>query len=186
MDELIRDKDGELKEHHEEENHHEDSKLKKFFVLIVGVLLIILMLSFVIVSYPVGNILLGQLESEPLKEDRIDLEDFSIIFENGLENEIKNLYLSEQKVEFSLCLFGKKEEGDYHISSWYQPEQVGRFNHVSFEPCTEETLIIFHTHPYKSCIASQTDLNTLEKTKERNENVLMVVMCEPERFSVYN
>ena len=138
-----------------------------------------------IVSYPIGNILLGQLESDPLQGDRINLDDFSIIFEDGLEKEIRNLYLSEQKVEFSLCLLGRKEGKDYYINSIFKPKQVGRFNHVSFEPCSKETLILFHTHPYKSCIASTTDLNTLKGSKERNSDVIMVVMCEPERFSVY-
>jgi proteasome lid subunit RPN8/RPN11 len=168
-------------EHHDEEH----SKFKKVFVFVAGLIMILLMLSFVLVSYPIGNIILGQLESDQLNGNRIDLDEFSIIFENGTEKEIKEIYFSEQKIEFSLCLLGRKQGNNYHINSFLKPNQVGRFNHVSFEPCPSDTLILFHTHPYKSCIASSTDINTLEKSKEKNSDVIMVIMCEPERFSVY-
>ena len=164
----------------------EESKYKKVFVFGVGVFLVLLMVSYILVG-PLGNIIRGQIESTPLENNQIDLEDFSIVFENEVHRDLQQIYFSEQKVEFSVCLQGQKLKDVYHITSLYQPimyEQT--FNHVSFEPCSEDSLILLHSHPYKSCLASQTDLNTLENTQERNEDVLMVVMCEPARFSVYS
>jgi len=56
---------------------------------------------------------------------------------------------------------------------------------VALVPCSAETKIMLHSHPYKSCVASDTDINTLAKTKKSNPDFLMVIMCEPARFSVY-
>ena len=72
------------------------------------------------------------------------------------------------------------------IISFYQPDVYEEsVSHVSFEPCSPDTTIMLHTHPYKRCIASDTDMNTLSETKKNNPEVIMVVMCEAKRFSVY-
>jgi hypothetical protein len=174
--------------HHEhpEDELPEPSKFKKVIVVAGGVFLILLMITYVIASYPVGNILRGQLESTPLTGNKIILENFTIFFEDNTNKELQDIYFGEQSVEFSVCLSGNKEKDNYYVNSLYLPEQTAQFNHVSFQPCNQETLIMLHSHPYKSCLASETDLNTLEKTKKVNPDVLMVVMCEPGRFSVYN
>ncbi len=161
-----------------------ESKIRKVFIGIVGVFLIFLTLSFLFLDYPISNIIRGQLESNPLDGNVVQLEDFSIIFENGVEKELQEIYFNEQEVEFSVCLQGRKD-GDYYISSLYQPRMFRQtFNHVQFERCVD-SLILLHSHPYKSCLASETDLETLARSREENPDVLMVVMCEPSRFSVY-
>ena len=164
-----------------------EPKWKKPLLAIISIILAGLVISLIVVSYPIGNILQGQLASEPLQGDRILLDNLEIIFTDGTIDQIKMAYLSEQKVEFSLCLLGRKIGNDYYINEIFKPRQFSQaFNQVTFEPCNKETLILFHTHPYKSCIASATDLQTLRETQEKNPEVIMVVMCEPERFSVYS
>jgi proteasome lid subunit RPN8/RPN11 len=164
----------------------EESKLKKVFVFVIGVILILLMVSFIFVGYPLGSILEGQIESNPLKGEVIKLDDFSIIFAKSTLERLQEIYFSEQEVEFSVCLLGEKIDEDYFITSLYQPKMFDQtFNHVSFESCSSETKIILHSHPYKSCLASDTDINTLKNTRVKNKEALMVVMCEPKRFSVY-
>lgn len=162
------------------------SALKRTLIVIGGLILIILIVSFILVSFPIGNILQGKLASSTLQGNTIILRDFSIVFQNETISDLKSKYFQEQKTEFSLCLLGTKQGENYFITSFYQPKIYSQaFNEVIFEPCSADTLIMLHTHPYKSCIASQTDLETLNKTKARNPEVLMVVMCEPERFAVY-
>ena len=163
-----------------------ESRFKKFFILVIGISLVILMVSYIFASYPLSFIIQGQLESKPLQDDVIMLDDFYIHFENETREKLQEIYFAEQKVEFSVCLKGEKREADYFVKSLYQPVMHEQsFAQVSFEPCSEDSLILLHSHPYKSCIASQTDLDTLKKMKEKNPDVLMVVMCEPARFSVY-
>ncbi len=169
----------------EEQPPEEQPYWIKILLGIIAVGMIVLIITYTIGGSPLTEILRGQIESMPLQGSVIELDEFSIIFEEGTEKRVREYYLEEQKQEFSLCLLGWKDR-NYHITSLYQPTMYGQsFSHVSFEPCSPETLIVLHSHPYKSCLASKTDMDTLEKTKERNQDVLMVVMCEPERFSVY-
>jgi hypothetical protein len=183
-------KDGEIvidKYQEESEDPSQKSWIAKTTIFLGGLVMIILMISYVFVSFPVGDLIIGQLESNPLNDDKIELNDFTIFFTSGIHEELQQIYLAEQEVEFSVCLIGDKMGEDYIITTLYQPKMFTQsFNHVSFEPCSKETLIMLHSHPYKSCVASDTDINTLKKMKKVNADVLMVVMCEPDRFSVYN
>ena len=162
-----------------------DSKVKRLIITIMSIFLVVLMLSYIVVSYPISDIIRGQLESNPLQDNKIILQDFTIHLENKTYQQLRTIYHQEQKKEFSVCLLGKKEENKYFITSLYFPKQEGVFNQVHFEPCSSDTLIMLHSHPYKSCLASKTDLETLRKSQEKNQELLMVVMCEPDRFSVY-
>ena len=163
-----------------------DSKLKKIFVWVAGIIMVFLMISFIFVSFPISDIIRGQIESEPVSNNVIDLGTISIEFNENTLLELQQIYHAEQRYEFSVCLSGEKKGSTYYINSLYQPEMFKQtFNHVSFQPCSRDTLIMLHSHPYKSCLASPTDLETLERNKEINEDILMVVMCEPSRFSVY-
>jgi len=163
------------------------SKFSKFIVLVIVLFLVALVFSFVFVTFPIDNIIASIIESKVLDDNVISLDDFSIVFEDSSEDVLQDWYFAEQRVEFSACLLGFKKSGDYHITDLYKPKMFSQsYDHVSFESCSKDTLILFHTHPYKSCLASPTDLNTLEKTQKVNPDMIMVIMCEPERFSVYS
>lgn len=160
-------------------------KASKIVLIILGIIGVFLMISFIFVTYPISGIIKGKLDSTLLENNQLKLDTFSIIFEDNSAQILESMYYEEQKNEFSVCLSGEKIDGDYYIDSLYQPAQRRSFNQVSFESCSPETLMILHTHPYKRCAASSADLVMLAGSKERNEDVLMVVMCEPDRFSVY-
>ena len=183
---------ADIQEMNDADNEDQSASLqKRLFIALLGLLLIILMVSYIFAAFPLSGIIRGQLESSPLEDGVVVVDDITLMFVNGTQELINEYYINEQKTEFSLCLLGKIHPSlqgvVYEIYSLYQPTQFEQtFNHVSFEPCSQDTLVIFHTHPYKSCIASPTDLTTLENTKKINQDVLMVVMCEPKRFSVYS
>ena len=163
----------------------EDSRLKKIFIFLMGTLLTLLMLSYVFVTFPIDNILASKIESTPLIDNILEIEELKIIFEDNTYETLKELYIEEQTVEFSACLQGEIIDNNYIINSLYQPTMFEQsLRHVRFEPC-KETLIILHTHPYKSCLASQTDINTLKETQKQNQETIMLIMCEPDRFSIY-
>ena len=176
----------ELLENFEEDHEVEDSKFRKVFIFIIGIVMVLLMVSYIFVSFPISDIIRGQVESEPVKNNVIDLGNISIEFIDDALLELQRIYNAQQRVEFSLCLLGEKEGSKYYIKGLYQPRMFKQtFNQVTFAPCSSETLIMLHSHPYKSCLASPTDLETLKKNKRINKDILMVVMCEPARFSVY-
>ncbi len=155
-------------------------------LLMVTVIMIFFLVSYIFTTYPLESILLGSFDSTRFRENSLQLENFTVYFENNTTQSIGSLYLQEQEVEFSLCLQGYKEDENYYITSSYQPKMYQQtFSQVRFEACSQDTLIIFHTHPYKHCVASKTDLDTLRKTQEQNPETLMLIMCEKEKASMY-
>ncbi|MBT3297430.1 hypothetical protein HN385_00740 [archaeon] len=161
-------------------------KIHKTIIISSSLFMALLMISFVFATFPIDSIIKSYFESSPLEGNVIDTEEFKVYFLNETENDLQEWYIAEQKYEFSACLLGYKINEDYYITSAYQPEMYEQtFNHVNFESCSQETKIMLHTHPYKSCIASDTDLNTLNQTRQSNPEVIMLIMCEPDRFSVY-
>jgi len=169
------------------ETEEEESRFKKILIVAVGVFLVLLMLSFVFVTFPIADIIAGFFESSPIQGNVISLGNFSISLENETYEILNDTYFKNQKNEISACLMGYKVENVYHIPSLYMPETyLQTFSEVVFQPCSNNTLIMLHTHPYKECVASETDFETLNKTKKEDPGVLMVVMCESNRFAVYS
>lgn len=173
-------------EHHEEHDEHLESRWKKPLVWSMGGFMILLMISFVFVTYPVGSILGGKLESNLIINNHLDTGEFILFFEGDSFSKLSEIYNPDLGHEISLCLIGDKKGDDYVISDLYEPKIFEQtFDHVLFEPCNQDTIVMLHTHPYKQCIASDTDMNTLASTQKVNPDVVMVVMCEANRFSVY-
>jgi len=173
-----------------EEQEEKDSPIKKIIILIVAIFLILLIISFTITQYPIGEILQGQASSVSIKDNKLITKELEIIFLNNTENILSDLYNQEQEinlVETSTCVLGEKiNEKTYIINSIFYPEITEQsFRHVQFSSCPMNTLVMLHTHPYKHCLASKTDIATLEKVKKANSNIIMIVMCEQNRYSIY-
>jgi len=160
--------------------------IQQIILFIIGIIAILGMVTFIFGTFPIGDIQQGKTQSTLLQENMLILPEFSIIFENNTAQALEELYLEEQREEFSVCLQGTFENNIYSIHSLYQPFTYRRaFNRVAFESCDASTLIMLHSHPYKRCTASPTDLDTLKKSQGQNPLMLLVVMCEPQRYAVY-
>ncbi len=158
---------------------------KKILIGVMGLFLLGLIVSYLIVSFPTYSILSGKSESIEIEGYVISLGEFSIIFSEEAYSELVELYLNNQEVEISACLIGEKDV-NYMITEIVEPEVISQsFNRVSFKPCPSETLIVLHSHPYKRCIASAQDISLLEDLKGRNEDALIMIMCEATRFTIY-
>ena len=162
-----------------------DSVWKKITIAIIAIALVLLTTSYILLSYPIFPILESIYESNLAENKTILLEDFSIVFLEDTYEELQDYYNEDLSVEMAICLKGDIGS-DYHVNEIYQPDIIEQtFNHVKFKPCSEETIILLHSHPFRRCIASEQDLITLDSIKDRNPSSLMVIMCEPDRFSVY-
>ena len=172
------------------EEPRQESPIKKVIIIIISIFLILLILSFTISQYPVGEILQGQAYSVSIKDNKIITKELEILFLNNTEIILSNLYNQEQEinlVETSTCLLGEKiSKKTYIINSIFYPEIKDQsFRHVTFSSCPLNTLVMLHTHPYKHCLASKTDINTLNNAKKTNPDVIMIIMCEENRYSIY-
>ena len=167
------------------EEEAKDSKIKKIFVIIIALFLI-----FLITSYLVGGYffqILGSIsESEKSSNHIIQTNSITIEFESNTYKELQDHYLENQEVEIIACLKGNIEGNKYFIDELFKPKILEQtVSHVSYEGCPKETLITLHSHPFKRCIASQQDIKNLEEVKSKNPHTLMIIMCQKDRFSVY-
>ena len=163
----------------------EESKFKKILIFITTIFILFLIGSYFLLSYPLYPIIGSLSESKIIKNNTIELDGFSIVFTNNTYEKLKESYLQNQKVEISMCLKGIKNK-DYIITSIYQPEIIEQsFNHVIFKQCSVDSLIMLHSHPFKRCIASYQDIKTLKDRRKINQDTLMLIMCEADRFTVY-
>jgi hypothetical protein len=159
---------------------------RKLIFGFIGLIIVFLFLSLIYLQYPLFNVISGQIESQSPNNNILQLKGFSIHFTDNALTSLNNSFSINQNVETSRCLIGTIENKNYFITDVYTPKiYSATFREVVSEPCANDTLIMFHTHPYKSCVASDTDLNTLKAAQTRNPNIIMIIECAPSRFSTY-
>lgn len=170
-----------------------DEANTRFYKFLVGFIAIVLITLFISLSFlgPIDGVVQGHLRSSKMTDQTVLFGDYVVTFSDTVANLLPSLYEKNQivgGVESAVCLLGSKEgKNIYNINKVIYPEIYNQsFGHVSFSSCPQETLIMFHTHPLKSCLASDTDLNTLALAQINNPNVLMIIMCEDFRYSVYS
>lgn len=176
----------------EDEFNEGESKLtkiiKRIITIVIALSLILLVLTYLIPGNDLIQILQGRFVSAPLEEDfTVDLNNKGkVIFYSEVYNELKQIYLKEQKNEFKVCLVGNKINNNYYIYDLETPYIVSQdvFS-VLAEECSKETLIPLHSHPYKHCIFSSQDIKSHERFKKINPEAIIGLMCEPVRFSFY-
>lgn len=168
------------------EEAKKNQKSKKYLMLIAATLSILLMISYIYISFPVFGIISGQIESQKINDNVISSRGINIIFQNNTELEVLKTYQENPNVETSLCMIGEIIQNNYYIQQVYQPIIYSQsFRHVTHAPCSQETIAMFHTHPYKSCLASRQDIRTLRQNQQNKPELIMIIMCEPDRFSIY-
>jgi proteasome lid subunit RPN8/RPN11 len=146
----------------------------------------LLMLSFVYISYPGYDAIVSQLESTQINNDTLKTDDLSVVFKEGVYTRIINVYEQNQNVETALCFQGDVNEKKYFVEDFYKPKILSQGpRHVHHEQCSQE-IVMFHTHPKNRCTASSQDIETLNYAKTRNEDIIMIIMCNKNRFSIYN
>jgi len=177
--------DEELIEEYEQvHSHHHKRKKITLFVTIFSVLLI---LSYFYITFPVYGILFGQIESQKINENTITSKNVNIVFLNQTHLKVFDTYSKNKGVETTLCMQGTINQNTYFIEQVYTPTIYSQsFRHVTHAPCSDDTIAMFHTHPYKQCVASNTDIKTLRKNQETNPEIIMIIMCQEDRFSIYN
>jgi proteasome lid subunit RPN8/RPN11 len=162
------------------------SLFKKIIVISLAVILIVLFVTYLLTNSTVRSILEGLIESSKLQGYNIKKIDINITFSKEVLSELNKIYDENIGNEFKVCLKGYIEENSYYINEIYIPKTYEKtFNRVVAEQCSEDSLISLHSHPKKHCLFSQQDLKTFKSLKEKNEHVLLALMCERDRFNFY-
>ena len=154
----------------------------------MALFLILIVLTYLVPGNNLLDIIEGRFVSYPLEEDFfVSLRSGGkVIFGSEVYEELKIIYLEEQKNEFKVCLIGNKFGDDYKINDLKKPVIYNQdvFS-VSAEQCGKETLIPLHSHPKNRCIFSFQDIKSYEAFKKINPDAIIGLMCEQKRFSFY-
>ncbi len=162
-------------------------------MLFAGLALVFLSI-FLIYAFvgPVQHQIIGQLNSDTLEGDVLSLKGVTVVFENETDRFLSTLYKTEQLdrlVETSACLKGTVTDNTtiYRVRDIFYPEIIEQSqHHVRFKSCPRDTIIMLHTHPRTRCMASETDLDTLSTKQDViDEDILMLIMCEDNMYSLY-
>ena len=173
----------------EEESSEEikESRFRKFFIIGIAIFLIILLGAYAFVNAAGVDVLSGLALSFKAKENQVDFSfGNKLVFETNTLNELKEIYYDHPDVEFKDCLKGYKADSVYHITEISIPityEQT--FKSVTSEPCSSDSIVDLHSHPLNRCLPSDQDFKSFEEFKKRNQDALMAVMCQDDRFGIY-
>jgi len=165
----------------------EESKIKRIFIITTSIFLIILFLTYLLPGYDLLSILEGKIVSNRLIDLQLTLRNGNkVVFTNEAYLKLKDIYLKNQRTEFSSCLLGYKENNNYRVTDLYIPKthQKTVFE-VASELCNKDTIIALHSHPYKHCIFSSQDINYYNNFKEVNPEGMIGLICELNRFTFY-
>ena len=160
----------------------------KAFVIVVSLFILVLFLSYLLVGPDTMDILAGSFESDVVDESRLVLikDNITFAFSEEVYAELKQMYFDNQRNEFKACLHGSHVGDEYVFTKVVVPETFEQeFDHVVAEPCAPDALADFHSHPEKHCIPSYHDVKLLERLREYNPGLIMIVMCGVDRFSFY-
>ncbi|MBI2667641.1 hypothetical protein HYX17_02615 [Candidatus Woesearchaeota archaeon] len=163
------------------------SKIKRYLVLILAVILIFLVSTYYVIFYGVDDVLSGLIQSYKI-DDKLTLsfKNNKIIFSKEVYDELNNIYNENKELEFKACLMGYVKNNIYNIDNIIIPKTFSqKYNEVVSERCDNETLIDLHSHPFRRCLASFQDIINFRILKITNENILLAVMCEKDRFYIY-
>lgn len=166
----------------------EENPYRKYFIGVGAIFLLLLFISYLLFA-PVQHVIEGQLSSQSIQGAVLQLSDMQIVFTGNTSTVLPLIYEENQfdkLQETAICLEGEHKENTYVVSGIFYPEIIDQsFDHVSFTSCPSDTIVMLHTHPYKNCKVSETDIATYKKVSQYNPDVLMVVMCEENRYTVY-
>ncbi len=163
------------------------SRLKRPIIIILSILMIVLIVSFFAIGSPLRSVIFGQLRSDVPTGNVLSTQGLELIFEGDTLERAFRAWHDNPDVETTLCIHGERHNDNYILTDAYKPEIYEQsFTHVRHAPCDDDTILLFHTHPYKRCIASEADINTLRNAQRRDPDIIMVIMCEADRFSVYS
>lgn len=175
-----------IKEVLEDDDLFREDHRHKVWVLIMALFVLSITLVYFLLGVPTFGRFLGIISAEEPEENVFSYGSVSITLDENIISYLNDNYDRQQEHESIYCLKGRIENDNYVISTLMEPEVISKsYAGVSFKPCPDDTLIMLHTHPIRDCVASETDLDTLENFKSKNDKILMAIMCDKNKVSFY-
>ena len=150
------------------------------------IFILIIVVFYMLMANNLQDIVAGLLVSTTITEGlKMTYKDYTITFTPDVYKNLRSLYFAYARNEFKACLSGSKKDKDYVITSLTVPVIFSQsIFHVTSSSCSN-SLIDLHSHPYKHCVFSQQDIDSYHSMKRSSPDILLALMCEPERFTFY-
>lgn len=171
----------------DKDDDHSDISLKKFIVILSSLFIAILISSYFLFGGLSFGASSSMIRSDKVSDSILSTHGFDVVFEGNTLQRSKKVWNENPDVESPLCFHGERSGSVYRVDFAYEPDIIDQsYTNIRHESCDEDTIILFHTHPYKRCIASQADMTTLRNAQRRNPDIAMLIMCDENRFSLYH
>jgi len=160
---------------------------RRFVIIFLTLFLLIIIIIYFVTDFNIRNILTGLILSNKIQDNNVKINSNNkLIFENNIYNELIKIYDINIGKEFKVCLKGYIKNEDYYINEIYIPETYFQSSsQVIAEPCSDDSIVDMHSHPLKHCLPSEQDIISFNRFKERNNNAIMAVICQRNRFNFY-
>lgn len=163
------------------QNVKEPGPFRKALFIFIGLFLIIL----VIVGFILAETLTGIIGSIKLADNQISHPEATITFTEDALAELQHHYTQNEHREIKACLQGRINVSYIIDTVVFPPVNHASVVHINTPRCPEDTLIDLHSHPVRRCLASEQDVRVYKSLLPAHPNLLMLIMCSTERFSVY-
>ena len=163
-----------------QENDFDEKPRKRKSSLVIMIVLIVLISLFGLIHFLENFIV-----SEKMYDQAVVFPEKKIFFSNNALKDLQKEYLANQHREIKACLYGKREANALYIHSVEFPKIVDAdVIHIESYACPIDAIGDIHSHPIHSCIASQTDIKTLEQRRSYDPDYVMLIMCARNRFAL--
>ncbi len=151
----------------------------------VALILLLLTVPYFLLGPEVFSVIEGKTQSTLVTKEVI-YKNQTIRFDENVLLQLKTMYFTQSSFEFAACLQGTFKKNEYEITNIFLPRMyVQAFEHVLFQSCPQDSIGMLHSHPYKHCVFSEQDNLTYRAAAQKNKDILMIVMCEENRFGFY-
>ncbi len=158
---------------------------KPYFIRVIAVILILMIASLALFSVGVERVI-SVVEAPRIGGNTIEMKGVRITLGENVLLRLRDEFLSHPEREIKACLYGNKKGTDYAITSITFPTVLSaNVMHISTEGCPTSALIDLHSHPINQCIPSEVDINSYNARKGSNPDLVMMIMCNTDRFAVY-
>ena len=193
QEELVQEYKNAMNEVHNDESSEIPPRSRRRGYLLAGVVFaIILLLVVYSIVGPVWSLVVGHINSQEVESGVLEVGDgVTVRFLNETDQYLEYVFLQSQEqllVETSACLEGKVYEGNrYEVTSIHTPPIYDQSRtHVRSGSCPNTTIIMLHTHPTGHCTASETDIHTLDRIQQsQDDDRAMLILCDKQRYSFY-
>ena len=166
----------------EEAEGYKEPKWKKPLTMIIAIFLLFLILGYYLVY---TDALIGIIKSKTLQETTLQANDITITFKENSLKVLQEEYVKNEHREIKACLYGEANGKEYKINKIEFPKILSAsVIHISTPGCPADAIIDLHSHPINRCVPSQQDINNFARNKQTNPELIMMIMCWKNRFSV--